>query len=89
MFNSQQSNVRERIAHLEHAQQIALQVLKASESLCAVCPGYNLDISSEDHERARRQFAQASERLTEARSKIALSSGCPAFILRWFKVWQP
>jgi hypothetical protein len=88
MLNDYPTNAREQVAQLEHAQQTARHVLKASESLRDVCPGYNLDISGGDHERARRQLEQASQRLAEARSKIAVSSGYPAFILRFFKAWQ-
>ena len=88
MLNNQQANARERIARLEHAQQTALRVLNASERLREVCPGYNLDICSGDHERAGRQFAQVSQQLAEARSQIALSPGYPAFILRLFKAWH-
>ena len=88
MLNDYPTNARERVAQLEHAQQTALHVLKASESLRDVCPGYNLDISGGDHERAGRQFAQVSQQLAEARSQIALSPGYPAFILRLFKAWH-
>jgi hypothetical protein len=88
MLNNYPTNARERVAQLEHAQQIALHVLSTYESLCDVCPGYNLDICGGDHERARRQSAEASQRLAEARGKIALRSSYPAFILRLFRVWQ-
>ncbi len=88
MLYNQQANVRERLAQLEHAQSIALDALNASEDLRAICPGFNLDISDGDYERASRQFIEVSRRLAEARSEIALSSSCPPFILRCFRAWQ-
>ncbi len=88
MFNNQQANVRERIARLEHAQQIALHVLNASERMREICPGYNLDISNGDHERVGRQFAQVSQQLAEAKSEIPSRSSCPTVILRLFRAWQ-
>jgi hypothetical protein len=88
MSSNQQANARERVAQLEHAQQTALRVLNASERLREVCPGYNLDISSGDHERIGRQFAQVSQQLAEAKNEIASGPGCPNVMLRLFKALQ-
>jgi hypothetical protein len=82
MLNSQQANVQEQIAELQHALQTKLGVLHGFDQLREQCPGYNWDLSSGEYERVARQSAQTKQQLAETKRKVVVSPTSRAAVPR-------